>query len=124
MKDGIGKGYTREDHPSAASQLFACYSRVQEVKALAEVVGRDELGEEDMAYLAFGEAFEKTYIAQAKDENRDIGQSLDMSWRLLASLPASALTRISMEDMEKYIKPHQLGKSEEVPLSKAAPAGS
>jgi V/A-type H+-transporting ATPase subunit B len=119
MKDGIGKGYTREDHPSVSSQLFACYSRVQEVKALAEVVGGDELGDEDKAYLAFGEAFEKTYINQAKDENRDIGQSLDMSWRLLASLPASALTRISMEDMEKYVKPNR--SSGDGPVHKAAP---
>ncbi|MDR2175880.1 MAG: V-type ATP synthase subunit B [Synergistaceae bacterium] len=125
MKDGIGKGYTREDHPSVSSQLFACYSRVQEVKALAEVVGGDELGDEDKAYLAFGEAFEKTYINQAKDENRDIGLSLDMSWKLLASLPASALTRISMEDMEKYIKPNQpnrQGPAEDAPAGKAAAA--
>ena len=121
MKDGIGKGYTREDHPSVQSQLFACYSRVQEVKALAEVVGRDELGEEDKAYLSFGDKFEKVYVNQAKDENRDIGQSLDMSWRLLASLPAGALTRISMDDMEKYIKPNQQVNPEGVP-NNAAPA--
>ena len=107
MKDGIGKGYTREDHPSVASQLFACYSRVQEVRALAEVVGRDELGEEDKAYLAFGEKFEKNYVNQAKDENRDIGLSLDMGWKLLATLPPSALTRISMEEIERYVKPNQ-----------------
>ena len=119
MKDGIVKGYTREDHPSVSSQLFACYSRVQEVKALAEVVGADELGDDDKAYLAFGEKFERTYISQAKDENRDIAQSLDMSWRLLASLPASALTRISMEDMEKYIKPNQ---KQDDDVNKAAPA--
>ena len=25
MKDGIGKGYTREDHPPLSNQLFACY---------------------------------------------------------------------------------------------------
>ncbi|GHV44596.1 V-type ATP synthase beta chain [Synergistales bacterium] len=122
MKDGIGKGYTREDHPSVSSQLFACYSRVQEVKALAEVVGADELGDDDKAYLAFGEGFEKTYVNQAKDENRDIAQSLDMSWRLLASLPASALTRISMEDMEKYIKPNQNPETRIGAVNKAAPA--
>ena len=112
MKDGIGKGYTREDHPSVSSQLFACYSRVQEIKALAEVVGRDELDEDDQAYLAFGEEFEKSYVNQGKDENRDINQSLDMSWRLLATLPQSALSRISMEDIEKHIKPNQRQKAE------------
>ena len=105
MKDGIGKGYTREDPPSLSSQLFACYSKVQEVKALSEVVGRDELSEEDQAYLAFGDAFERTFIGQSRDENRDIGQSLDRGWRLLAGLPESALTRISLEDRKKYVDP-------------------
>ena len=107
MKDGIGKGYTREDHPGVSSQLFACYSRVQEVKALAEVVGSDELGDEDKAYLAFGEAFERTFISQGREENRDISLSLDMSWKLLAMLPNNALTRISMKDIEKYIVPNR-----------------
>jgi hypothetical protein len=46
-----------------------------------------------------------------------------MSWRLLASLPPSALTRISMEDMEKYIKPNRQGNTEVRP-SNAAPADS
>ena len=105
MKDGIGKGYTREDHPSLSSQLFACYSKVQEVKALSEVVGRDELSEEDQAYLAFGDAFERTFIGQSRDENRDIGQSLDKGWKLLAGLPPNALTRISLEDRKKYVDP-------------------
>ena len=28
MKDGIGKGYTREDHQDVANQLFSCYAKV------------------------------------------------------------------------------------------------
>ena len=78
---------------------------MQEVKALSEVVGRDELSEEDRAYLAFGDAFERTFIGQSRDEDRDIGQSLDMGWRLLAGLPAGALTRISLEERKKYVDP-------------------
>ena len=31
MKDGIGEGYTREDHADVANQIFAAYSRVQEI---------------------------------------------------------------------------------------------
>ena len=58
MKDGIGKGYTREDHPSVSSQLFASYSRVQEVRSLASVVGEDELSKTDKSFLAFGKIFE------------------------------------------------------------------
>jgi V/A-type H+-transporting ATPase subunit B len=26
MKDGIGEGYTRADHPALSNQLFAAYS--------------------------------------------------------------------------------------------------
>src|SRR5699024_9287010 len=43
MKDGIGEGYTREDHQSVANQLFASYSRVKEARSLASVIGEDEL---------------------------------------------------------------------------------
>jgi V/A-type H+-transporting ATPase subunit B len=33
MKDGVGKNFTREDHPHVASQLFASYARALEVAA-------------------------------------------------------------------------------------------
>ena len=38
MKDGIGAGYTREDHVTLSNQLFACYAKVQDAKALASVI--------------------------------------------------------------------------------------
>ena len=43
MKDGIGEGYTREDHQDLANQLFSSYARVGEARALASVIGEDEL---------------------------------------------------------------------------------
>ena len=104
MKDGIGKGYTREDHPDVASQLFASYSRVQDVRALASVVGEDELSQADAAYVDFGKAFEERFVRQSYDEDRDIGQSLDMAWELLKLLPKGELTRISKEEIERRIK--------------------
>ena len=104
MKDGIGKGFTRDDHPSLSSQLFAAYNRVQDVKALADVVGKDELGVIDKTYLRFGDAFEDTFLNQGNDEDRDIGESLDKGWELLSILPKSELTRVKMEEIEKYIK--------------------
>ena len=39
MKDGIGEGYTRKDHSSLSTQLFACYAKVQDARALASVIG-------------------------------------------------------------------------------------
>ena len=104
MKDGIGKGYTREDHPSVSSQLFASYSRVQEVRSLAGVVGEDELSKTDKAFLSFGKVFEGKFLKQGNEEERDIAYSLDTVWEILGELPAGELTRVSMADIEAHIK--------------------
>jgi V/A-type H+-transporting ATPase subunit B len=103
MKDGIGKGYTRDDHPSVSSQLFASYSRVQEVRALAGVVGEDELSKNDKASLEFGKLFEEKFLKQGQNEERDITYSLDMAWDILKTLPKSELTRVSLADIEEHI---------------------
>ena len=58
MKDGIGKGYTREDHQDLANQLFSAYAKVGEARNLASVIGEDELSPIDTKYLEFGKAFE------------------------------------------------------------------
>ncbi len=49
MKDGIGDGYTREDHDQVQSQLFALYSKVIEVRSLSQIIGEDDLTEIDRA---------------------------------------------------------------------------
>lgn len=105
MKDGIGKGYTRDDHPGVASQLFASYSRVQDVRSLAGVVGEDELSKNDKMSLDFGKAFEGRFLKQGRQEDRDIALSLDMSWDILRALPKSELTRVSLEEMKTHLKP-------------------
>ena len=108
MKDGIGKGFTRDDHPNVSSQLFASYSRVQEVRSLAGVVGEDELSKSDKATLGFGRLFEEKFLKQGKEEEREIGYSLDMSWEILSSLPRAELTRVSLADIEEHIKKNDL----------------
>ena len=90
--------------PSLSSQLFAAYSRDQDVKALADVVGKDELSEIDKTYLNFGEAFETTFINQGKEEDRDMRDSLDRGWKLLSMLPITELTRVKSEEISRYIK--------------------
>ena len=83
MKDGIGKGYTREDHQDLANQLFSAYAKVGEARNLASVIGEDELSPIDKQYLKFGEEFEKRYIGQGPTENRWIldGNCLDFCRR-------------------------------------------
>lgn len=103
MKDGIGEGYTRSDHSDVSNQLFACYAKVMDARALASVIGEDELSELDKAYIEFGKKFEKYFVSQRFDENRSIDETLDLGWNLLSLLPKSALDRVNEKLLgEKY----------------------
>lgn len=102
MKDGIGEGYTREDHQSVANQLFSSYAKVGEARALASVIGEDELSATDKKYLEFGRAFEKEFVGQTESENRDIITTLNIGWKLLSMLPKSELDRIDTKILEEY----------------------
>ena len=104
MKDGIGKGYTREDHQDLANQLFSAYAKVGEARNLASVIGEDELSPIDKKYLEFGKAFEERYIGQGPNENRTIEETLDLGWELLGLLPKEELDRIDTKLIEKYWK--------------------
>jgi len=104
MKDGIGEGMTREDHKDVSSQLFACYAKVKEIRALASVIGEEELSELDKKYLDFGNEFEKKFLSQSNDDNRSIETTLDLAWDLLKTLPESELYRINNKYIQKYLK--------------------
>lgn len=104
MKDGIGKQYTREDHSEVSNQIFASYSHVQEVIALAQVIGEDELSDIDKIYLRFGREFEEKFLKQHYDEERSIEETLDLAWAILSILPKNELDRVSPETLNKYYK--------------------
>ena len=102
MKDGIGEGYTRKDHAALSTQLFACYAKVQDARALASVIGEEELTLNDRKYMAFGRLFEKYYIGQGFRTNRTIQETLDLGWFLLSVLPQSELDRVAKDDLIRY----------------------
>lgn len=102
MKDGIGEGFTREDHQDLANQLFSSYARVGEARALASVIGEDELSPLDKKYLQFGSAFENEFIKQGIVEDRSIKETLDKGWELLAVLPREELDRVDTKILDKY----------------------
>lgn len=104
MKDGIGKGYTREDHQDLANQLFSAYAKVGEARNLASVIGEDELSSIDKKYLEFGKAFEERYIGQGPNENRTIEETLDLGWELLRILPKEELDRVDTKILDVYYK--------------------
>jgi len=103
-KDGIGEGKTRADHSHWASQLFAAYAHVQDVRALASVIGEEELSEVDQQYVRFGKAFEQEVVNQGLTENRNIEATLNIGWRLLSMLPQEELTRVSQSELDQYYK--------------------
>ena len=109
MEHGIGKDRTRADHPHLAAQMYAAYAHMQDVRALASVIGEEELGDVDQKYLQFGRAFEREFVNQAPTENRSIEQTLNIGWRLLSRLPREELTRVSREEIQQYYKGEDAG---------------
>ena len=107
MKDGIGKGFTRDDHSAVSNQLFASYARVQDAKALASVIGEEELSPTDKQYLEFGRNFEKHFINQGFEENRPIEQTLDLAWDLLSTLSREELDRVDDVMLNIHYKPKE-----------------
>ena len=102
MKDGIGQGRTRPDHPNLASQLYAAYANVQGVRSLVSIVGEEELSDVDRAYLRFGDEFESRFVGQGRTEDRDIETTLNLGWELLSLLPRSELHRVTREEIDTY----------------------
>ena len=104
MKDGIGEGFTRADHQDVANQLFSCYAKVGDARALASVIGEDELSPLDKQYLVFGKAFETEFVGQSETENRSIIETLDKGWELLGLLPREELDRIDTKVLDQYYR--------------------
>ena len=105
LKDkGTGKGKTREDHADTMNQLFAAYARGKEAKELSAILGEAALSDVDKLYAKFAEQFEKEYVSQGFNTDRNIEETLDLGWKLLKILPTSELKRIRTEYIEKYLK--------------------
>jgi V/A-type H+-transporting ATPase subunit B len=102
MDDGIGEGYTREDHADVSDQLYAAYAEGEDLRDLVNIVGREALSERDNKYLDFADAFEEEFVQQGYDTNRDVSETLDLGWDLLSEFPKEELNRIDEELIEEY----------------------
>ena len=102
MKDGIGEGMTRADHANLASQLFAAYAHVKDIRALASVIGEEELTPLDHKYLEFGEVFERDFVSQDFAEDRSLKETLDMGWKVLSILPREELHRVTPAEIQAH----------------------
>ncbi len=101
MKDGIGEGFTRKDHSALANQLFALYAKVQDAKALASVIGEDELSESDKRVMAFGKAFDERFLGQG-NVGRSVEETLDLGWELLRMIPRNELDRVDDAILDEF----------------------
>ena len=102
MKDAIGKENTREDHADVSSQLLASYSSSLDVRDLISIVGEDSLNLDQKALLNFGEDFERKFLNQSFEENRDFTNTLSIGWNVLANITKNQLYRIHRELIDKY----------------------
>ncbi|MEM3059028.1 MAG: V-type ATP synthase subunit B, partial [Methanomassiliicoccales archaeon] len=107
MNAGIGAGLTREDHKAVSDQCYAAYAEGRDLRGLVAIVGKDSLSERDKKFLEFADLFERRFVRQGKEEDRDIETTLEIAWELLATLPESQLTRIDRKYIEKYHPAHR-----------------
>jgi V/A-type H+-transporting ATPase subunit B len=103
MKDGIGEGLTREDHPNLSSQLYYSYSEAVKARALASIIGREDLTERDRSFLDFGERFEREFVGQGFGEDTQIEDTLAKGWSILSSLPRNELHRVTQMQAQRYL---------------------
>ncbi|MGQ4913617.1 MAG: V-type ATP synthase subunit B [Candidatus Asgardarchaeia archaeon] len=102
MKDGVGKGKTREDHGNVSDQLYMSYAEGVKARGLVRIVGEVGLSDREKKYLRFAEEFERRFVNQGIYENRPIEKTLEIAWDLLSMLPEDDLIRIKEEYIKKY----------------------
>jgi V/A-type H+-transporting ATPase subunit B len=107
MDKGIGVGKTREDHKQLSDQLYYAYAEGKVIRETALVSGEAALTDVEKLYLKFADRFEKEFITQGTDEDRDIEKTLDIGWELLSTLPESEFSRIDPAIIEKYHPKHR-----------------
>ncbi|AXG05817.1 ATP synthase subunit B [Haloplanus rubicundus] len=104
MDDGIGEGLTRADHADVSDQMYAAYAEGEDLRDLVNIVGREALSDRDNKYLDFADEFEREFVDQGFDTNRDIDETLDIGWDLLSNLPKEELNRIDEELIAEHYR--------------------
>ncbi len=75
-----------------------------DARALASVIGEEELSPIDKKYIEFGKLFESRFVNQGFTENRTIDRSLDLGWELLSALPRAELDRVDDALLDNYYR--------------------
>ncbi|MCD5002836.1 V-type ATP synthase subunit B [Enterococcus saccharolyticus] len=109
LKDkGTGEDKTRKDHASTMNQIYSAYADGKAAKELSIVLGESALSDVDKKFARFADLFEQEYVNQGFYTNRTIEETLDLGWKLLATLPKEELSRIKEEYIEEYLSTEEL----------------
>lgn len=104
MKDGIGEGFTREDHSALSNQLLATYAKVQDAKSLASVIGEDELSPDDKLLMKFGKEFDNRFLNQSFTETVPLTRRLTSAGSSFQCFRAVCLTVLMIRLLISTIK--------------------
>jgi V/A-type H+-transporting ATPase subunit B len=100
MNAGIGAAHTVPEHRRWADQLYSVYARGREARLMVAIVGEAGLSPSDRRALAFAEDFERAFVGQGSGR-RSLGETIETGWRLLDSLPADDLLKLTPELLAK-----------------------
>jgi V/A-type H+-transporting ATPase subunit B len=107
MRHGAGPGHTRADHLDLAAQVLAALARAEQVRELAELLGRAALSETDQQYLAFETTIEQRLLDQGVAESRTLDDTLDRAWEALGRLPRRELTALDPRMVAQHLDPEE-----------------
>jgi V/A-type H+-transporting ATPase subunit B len=102
MRLGAGPGRTREDHLELAAQLYALAAEARRARELAEVLGEDALSSAEHRRLEFAAAMNAELLAQGRDEDRTLQETLERGWRIVSRLPRAELTMLSTTALDAH----------------------
>jgi V/A-type H+-transporting ATPase subunit B len=95
MGGAIARGAVPE-HRRWADQLYAVYAQGREARFTAAIVGESGLPPADRRALGFAERFEREFVHQGGGR-RTLGETIEVGWRLLETLPRADLTKLPDE---------------------------
>jgi V/A-type H+-transporting ATPase subunit B len=102
MRLGAGPGRTREDHLELAAQIYALAAEARRASELAEVLGADALSSSERTRLEFAAAMNAELLAQGRDEDRTLEETLERGWRIVSRLPRAELTMLSTAALDAH----------------------
>ena len=93
-----GYAYSERQMAAFLPDAFSLYMEESEVQNLYPI----SIVKITPVHAKFAEEFEKEYVSQGYDADRDIEETLNIGWKLLSILPRAELKRIDDKYLDQY----------------------